>query len=165
MTVKFQVVGIFYSDEIAYDQIKPTKPGEPHLVDVMNAFKAKTKNAPDLANFDFTRDSENIFVIRLAIDHRKPFKGRTGIHYDPGLYQLSQDLTPGKNNAYTVWQYYLFDSQGKAMPVSGEAPITETKIPDGYKIIWRLVEICNGPSPAPKRLYRLAPFEAALAKN
>lgn len=83
----------------------------------------------------------------FATSFTTPVKDLT---YNPGLYTLAESFVPGvtPTSAYTVWQYYLFTSDGTRIPTTspGESYSQQKLfINDALaaRVVWRLVTIAS----------------------
>lgn len=148
MTVKFNVVGIFFSADVDL-----TKTGGNTVADVMNYIQ---RTDPRFRYVSLNAMGNQI-VSTIGYRHTAPFKSRSGIQYPPGPYYLTQSFTTPTPNPYSVWQYYIADRGNVRVPVPSTQSYTKTTVQDGYAIVWRLVTILNGPGNLAKRLRELDP--------
>lgn len=152
MAINLSIVGIFYSN----NSFNPGG-GSPTVQDVMNGVRQNDRN---FFYTMVTAPGGNIIVDSIGAFQPAPFKGRTGIMYPRGIYRLAQSFTSPIPNPYTVWQYYLFDQNGKRAPVPANLSFTKQTVQDGWSIVWRLVTICSGPLTVSPRLREMLPDEA-----
>lgn len=147
MTVSLRVVGIFF--------ILRDIPYEPNLT-----VKKVLEQARNLSNGNF--DFEETVGVREGVEVRSP-SSFTAIYtdavtspssqmrYPAGAYKLSECLS---GSPYTVWQYYIKNSNGLQINTSGKfVPYddpAEAIVPDGGSVIFRLLQILareTGPVP------------------
>lgn len=149
MEVKLQVVGIFYSQSFDI-----TDPG----ATVKTLLDAAVDNPGATANkFSYSTNSpkkkgadEKTFLSSFLVSYPNGVESRVlERKYPAGTYQLGEHVT--ERPAYTVWQYYMFDKDGKFVnPENKATPFVEQKLvfPDAdgnevkvARVSWRLVSI------------------------
>lgn len=147
MTVKLQVVGIFYrNDNIVI----------PSGATVKDVLDAAVKSPGDGQMFTYTQtpvaQSSYHSVTSFTATYQDGVNSIvSGKHYPSGEYFLSENLN---GNPYSVWQYYLFDENNQYVNSNSgvvyfDAPNATVK--DGWTVIWRLVNILSGPHQAPRK--------------
>lgn len=148
MTVKLQVVGIFYRNE---NIIVPS--GGAIVKDVLDA---AVKSPGDGQMFTYTQtpvaQSNNHSVTSFTATYQDGVdSGVLHKHYPRGEYFLSENL---HGNPYSVWQYYLLDEKNQQVNRnSGVVYFDDPRaiVKDGWTVIWRLVNILSGPHEAPRK--------------
>jgi hypothetical protein len=91
------------------------------------------------------------------------------------MYYLEESSTG--QAPYSIWQYYIFDANGRVVGPQSDYPIDPTNpgggtiyyfdsvgatVPEGGSLVWRLVAIPNAPhSPSPLALSRMTLTPAA----
>lgn len=140
MTITLRTVGVFYRADINLGPTGGT------VKDIMDA---ALKNDPtvvtpyypgsslDIKFNDQTTGSPETFVANFTADFVTPV---VKTKYSKGTYKMSEDVTTVP--VYSVWQYYLFDSnnvylnrgKGAIMPVNA-------KVDDGQSVVFRLINI------------------------
>ena len=149
MAITLQVVGIFFNAEI---NVPPT--GDTALnVLIAAQVQAGTKGIPNVSQFNFTRNADTGSLTSFRAKYEAEFHGReTKKAYPPGEYYLAENLNASPS--YTVWQYYIIDANGKSISGNGIVYPQNAQVPDGGKLIWRLVSILPGPTPAARAAER-----------
>jgi hypothetical protein len=143
MAITLQVVGIFFNAAI-----KVSPDGDTAL-NVLQAAQAQASagDIPNVSQFNFTRNADTGSLSSFRAKYESEFNGReTKKAYPPGEYYLAENLNPGPS--YTVWQYYIIDANGKSISGNGIVYPQNAQVPDGGKLIWRLVTILSGPTAA-----------------
>lgn len=158
MDVNLQVVGIFYNSTVSVTAANPT------VRDLLDAAVASPTNPGDhnkASKFAYTTNTSGskVFASSFLAKYNNPVKPRVlkRAPYPPGEYFLDEHLS--QRPAYTVWQYYLFDKDGRYLNEFGEAiPFSEqdlTNVPvagnqkekaDVARVTWRLVQILAAPT-------------------
>lgn len=143
MTINIQCVGIFFGASLALDGPQP-------VLGVLEAARdaAAAGHLPNIAAFNFeTTQAPNQSLVSVAAAYTGPVQGRgVGGSYPAGEYSLTENLNA--RPAYSVWQYYLLDADGK--PLSRGVKFLddpEAIVPADGALIWRLVTILAGPNP------------------
>jgi len=78
----------------------------------------------------------------------------SGLPYAPGEYFLSESLVG--NPSYEVWQFYVFGADGVPIfPNPRISSFIDVHVPDGGRVVWRLVKILSAPNRVPT-VYREA---------
>jgi hypothetical protein len=155
MAITLQIVGLFFKADLNLTT-------DTNVYDVL--VKAHSAaDAGDILNvsqFNFTLGPTG-GVSSFLVKYQKPFNGRElnpPRSYPAGEYYLVENLA--SSPAYTVWQYYLVDADGKNINQGIKFPKDpQAIVPVNGKLIWRLVTILNGPSVAP------APVQNALLSS
>ncbi len=158
MSIKIRVVGILYNNTV-------TLPGGSGTVkQVLDA--ARAQPGPGQF-FGYVASATNpnqpgaISVTAIAARYANPIKSLTsGTIYPAGLYYLAE-ASPG-TSPFSIWQYYIFDKQGRVVGTNGSYPSDPTNpgggtinffntatVPDGGSVVWRLVAIPTKPRPVP----------------
>lgn len=147
-SVSLSVVGIFFSETI---NLTLETAGGFTVASVMATAKgqAATGKLPNVSAFSYL-DNDGM-IKAFSATYKAGFTSKGGKQYPAGQYFLAEDLTDSP--AYTVWQYYVFNAAGveinyKRIPFSDPQVI----VPPGGSVVWRLVSILSGPSPAPRRV-------------
>ena len=157
MEVNLQVVGVFYNSNVTVDGDAPT------VETLLQAAHKTPGNAGDRnpANaFSYSTNTDNgrVFASGFMASFENPVKSRVlgGKTYPAGSYKLAENL--GARPAYTVWQYYMFDKDGRYLNTFGNATpfsmqsLTDVPVPgtketaDVARVTWRLVSILAGPT-------------------
>jgi hypothetical protein len=149
MAITLQVVGIFFNAEINVPSTGDT------ALNVLIAaqMQAGTKGIPNVSQFNFTRNADTGSLTSFRAKYEGEFKGReTNNSYPPGEYYLAENLNASPS--YTVWQYYIIDANGKSISGNGIVYPQNAQVPDGGKLIWRLVSILPGPTAAARAAER-----------
>lgn len=150
MSIQLQVVGLFYNAQIDIDPAGKT------VKDLMDAAKANPQGAAGSINsaasfnygthFDSPGAPATMSLMSALYDG--PFTSRVEQNqYPAGLYSLKESFDPQQaKGVYTVWQYYLFDADGKFINRTPPATsFTEQPLDGVAKVTWRLVTILGGP--------------------
>lgn len=146
MTITVQVVGVFFKAELT------ELDADTQVLDVLNETKRAVANGlvPNVLDFGFRDDGRSL--VSFQATYKESFTGRVTKHvYDPGQYFLTEDTTT--KPAYTVWQYYIVNPDGTNL--SGGVRFLNdptAMVPNGGKLIWRLVSILAEPSAVPKAI-------------
>ncbi|MEM9046482.1 MAG: hypothetical protein AAGC81_17505 [Pseudomonadota bacterium] len=158
MAVTLRVVGIFFQTDVSFDSSIQT------VKDVMDAARDASV-VDDKYTFNYLATSQlltagsggssNPSVTAFYAKQPPTFTSViSGIEYSGGDYFLSESMV--KNPGYSVWQYYVFDQDGNFVPRPVPTQtFAEASVLDGYKIIWRLVNILAGANDIPT-VYRKA---------
>jgi len=156
MAISLRIVGIFYSTKIELAGGSGTvKAVLDAAQDQITAGTSFSYSAVRIGNYE----SPNMF---------RCFK-ETGFQtvansYNSGEYALTEDTST--RPAYTVWQYYIRDADGKAVNSSGKfVPYDDPELAvvhDGQSVIWRLVTIVapTGNSANPRYQKAIAQIES-----
>lgn len=155
--VTLDVTGFYFSQTVDV-------PEGASVEDVMLQAERDTRNDPErefsfVPMFKGTKKFLQTITVNWKVEaesRQQPANpGEPRRKYPAGVYIFDDELgSPVRNNLALVWQYYIFDETGalltadrKIVPFSetntGENPIV---FKDGYKVVWRLVAICTGPS-------------------
>lgn len=161
MSIKLRVVGILYNNIV-------TLPGggSGTVKQVMDA--ARGQSGPG-RYFGYVASAANpaqpgaISVTAIAARYANPVTSVTsGKIYPAGLYYLAE--TSARNSQLSIWQYYIFDSQGRVVGPNDSYPSDPTNpgggkinffnaataiVPDGGSVVWRLVAIPTTPRAVP----------------
>lgn len=146
MDVNLQVVGIFYNVNLSMPDSGAT------VKDLMDAAQA-TPNPAGSKNgasaFSYTPHSINgapDTMYGMSATYESDFSSRVLENvYPAGTYALNESFDPGSSaNKYSVWQYYMFDADGKFVNTTNEAQPFSTQSLDGIaRVSWRLVTILS----------------------
>ena len=151
MTIELNVVGIFFDQHV---ELGPSL-GQT-VKSVMDLAAMQSKDPI----FRYTSLESGKIVNSITALHLHNFKSRTQKEYKKGIYHLCQTFTDPTPNPYSVWQYYIFDATGKRVPVPAERSYTASTVEDGWKVVWRLVTVCNAPTGMSRRMQHLLPADA-----
>lgn len=158
MDVNLQVVGIFYNSTVAVPAPNPT------VGDLLDAAMVTPSAAGDrnpASKFAYTTNTSggSVFASSFLAKYDNPVQPRVlnRAPYAPGEYFLDEHLSA--RPAYTVWQYYLFDKDGRYLNEFGTAtPFSQQSLvgvpvagnqndkADVARVTWRLVQILAGPT-------------------
>lgn len=150
MPISLRIVGIFYRTDIEM-------PDGGSVKDVLDAAQSQISAGTSFTYSSVTTNgntSPNMF----RAFYEAPFtSGASGLQYPNGEYMLAEDLLA--RPAYTVWQYYIFDAQGRFINRDkGFIPFDDpelAKVEDGQSVTWRLVSVLAPPDrPGAARLER-----------
>lgn len=148
-TAKLEVVGIFYNEDISFDEEGIT------VLELM-------KRAKMQGDFDFALEAtpnlpdENKSVLSIACTKQQDFQTRGGGKNErrAGVYRIVEDRS--SPNIVVAWQYYILDNSVPDLPplqddgrrISRTAIGSKFKAPgqselvrDGFTVIWRCVAI------------------------
>jgi hypothetical protein len=160
MPIKLRVVGILYNNVV-------TLPGGSGTVkQVLDAARVQPGSGQC---FGYVASATNpcqpgaISVTAIAARYTKPIKSVTsGKIYPAGLYYLAE--TYAGSSSLSIWQYYIFDKQGRVVGANDKYPSDPTNpgggkinffnaataiVPDGGSLVWRLVAIPTQPRSVP----------------
>ncbi|RVU18667.1 hypothetical protein [Methylobacterium oryzihabitans] len=156
MTISLRVVGIFYDRSDIPDS------GTQTVKDVLD-YAVKNPGSKDLPSDNFKyitsitdpgalmKPSVSAFFSNYASNFTSPTSRLT---YLRGEYFLSESLV--ENPSYEVWQFYVFDANGVPMiPTPRISSFVDVQVPDGGRVVWRLVKILAAPNRVPT-VYRTA---------
>jgi hypothetical protein len=160
MSIKLRVVGILYNNIVTLPS------GSGTVKQVLDA--ARVQSGPG-RYFGYVAGATNpsqpgtISVTAIAARYTQPVKSVTsGKIYPAGLYYLAE--TSAGISQLSIWQYYIFDSQGRVVGPNDSYPIDPTNpgggkinffndftaiVPDGGSLVWRLVAIPTTPRAVP----------------
>ena len=149
MPITLRVVGIFYSTTVDLADVTPQR-----ILD-----EAEKSPGPLATKFTYT-DSEGsdgfLSVTGFSATYpnivKSPVSDRT---YPAGEFSLNEDMNACP--AYTVWQYYTADSEGRPLSFGDGIKSfanTDVKVPANGFLTWRLVSILRGPNPMAKAMAR-----------
>ena len=150
MTISLRVVGIFYRTDVDL-------PGGGSVKDVLDAAQSQITAGTSFTYSAVTTNgttSPNMFRAFYEASFKS---GASGLQYPSGEYMLAEDLY--SRPAYTVWQYYIFDSEGRFINrdkgfIPFDDPV-KAKVEDGQAVTWRLVSVLAPPDrPGAARLER-----------
>ncbi|MEL7129768.1 MAG: hypothetical protein AAGK23_09490 [Pseudomonadota bacterium] len=141
--VTLEIVGIYYREEIEFE-------GE--SVNVLELMEIARNNGTGLDyNLDAERrlgEGRSMASISNRFDKGKVSRG--GKFRNPGVYCIEE--TKREAGDYVVaWQYYILDKKNKRIsatkPGDGfKTPELSEPVKDGYKVIWRCVQIALLPT-------------------
>jgi len=142
MAIHLRVVGIFYRTAVELEG------GCGTVKDVLVAAQEQIAGGTSFSFFPVTGpngiESPRTFRAFYESSFVSPASGMT---YSEGEYILSEQL---EGNPYTVWQYYIFDANGRFINRDkGFIAYDDKKlalVEDGQSVTWRLVTILNGPT-------------------
>ena len=159
MDINLQIVGIFYNSTVTVTTASPTVKT---LLDAAISTPSTPNDRNEASRFSYTINATpggaNFASSFLAV-YDAPVKSRVlgnGTTYPAGEYFLDEQLSA--RPAYTVWQYYLFDAEGRYLNEYGKAtPFDQqalTGVPlaigsghaDVARVTWRLVTILGQPT-------------------
>jgi hypothetical protein len=160
ITVSCDVIGIFFkakgvqineSDTIEdlLNALKNNIASGNHYESMANHFGYISNNDP-LVNGPTKNMGNGKSIVAFAVSYPNGVTSSTsGVKYPSGSYYLAENnVTYPK---YSVWQYYVFDSNGNFRENNTRLQSYSTKVlKDGDKVIWRLVEILGGPNIIPQ---------------
>lgn len=155
MTVSCRIVGIYFNAEnLPYTQDMTVQ----ELMD--NIAKDPGLGGSGASNFGYIANQDILTtggasVVAFAARYPQGVTSLTSkTKYVAGDYYLSEQNVGAPR--YSVWQYYIFDKDGKFEPNPKPLQSFSTRIlDDGDTVIWRLVEILSGPNTVP-RVYQSA---------
>lgn len=152
MAVSLNIVGVFFSADV-------NVPGgtQPTVKTVMDTAQTQTRSGPVIFAYTAMGAGDQDVVNSIMAFHRVPFTSRSGKSYPTGIYRLGQTFTTPTPNPYSVWQYYLFDQNNNRVAIPGQPSYAATAVKDGWKIVWRLVTICNAPTGISRRMQHVLP--------
>ena len=136
MAIGLRVVGIFYRTSVEL-------PDGGSVKDVLDAATAQiTPGQP----FSYSTESTNGYASpsKFRVFKEAAFISEaSGIEYPSGEYMLGEDLLA--RPAYTVWQYYIFDADGRFINrdkgfIPFDDPV-KARVEDGQSVTWRLVSV------------------------
>jgi hypothetical protein len=167
MDIQLQVVGIFYNVKLTIPETGQT------VKDVMDAAIANpggiggSVNGAAAFNYGTHLDSPGAVATMSLISatYANQFQSRVlGNFYDPGLYALKESFDPQvPKNQYTVWQYYLFDADGKFVKGDPAEESFVTRSVEGVsRVTWRLVSILGGPTAVNSEMNTLSARNSAI---
>lgn len=152
MAITLNVVGVFFTIDVNIP------PGPTATVKaVMDAAEAQTRRGPVVFSYTALGAGNQSIVNSIMALHTVPFQSRSKKPYPKGIYRLGQTFTTPTPNPYSVWQYYIFDEKNNRVPIPGQPSYAVTTVKDGYKIVWRLVTICNAPTGLSHRMQHILP--------
>ena len=151
MDVQLQVVGLFYNVMLTLPESGQT------VKDVMDAAMANPRGNSGSINgakaFKYGTHLDARFATAtmsgMSTNYDAKFQSRVLTnYYDAGIYTLAESFDPTMPKAkYSVWQYYLFDQDGKFMPgQTVEESFVTRPIDNVSRVTWRLVTILGGPT-------------------
>ncbi len=157
MDINLQIVGIFYNSTVTVTTASPTVKT---LLDAAVSTPSGCDDRNPASRFAYTINATpggpNFASSFLAV-YDAPVKSRVlTTTYPAGEYFLDEQLST--RPAYTVWQYYLFDAEGRYLNEYGKAtPFdqqTLTGVPlaigsghaDVARVTWRLVTVLGQPT-------------------
>lgn len=154
MSISLRIVGIFYRN----DRIDDTAGTVFGVLDAARSDPGAT--IPECDRFEFSPgDGENI--TSFSANYRSAIASTVSDReYPPGEYFLSENLSALP--AYSVWQYYIRDKDGvditrqrtrrdNRVGLSNIKPIDQVKVLEDEAVIFRLLQILNGPAASPWR--------------
>ncbi|MET1416817.1 hypothetical protein ABVF61_31470 [Roseibium sp. HPY-6] len=141
MAISLRVVGIFYRSDVEL-------PSGGSVKDVLDAASAQITPGNSFSYSTVTTNgmtSPNMFRAFYEASFKS---GSSGIEYPSGEYMLAEDLLA--RPAYSVWQYYIFDADGKFINRDkGFVPFDDSanaRVEDGQSVTWRLVNVLAEPT-------------------
>jgi len=146
--ITVQVVGVFFYQEIDL-------PEDQEQVQVKDVLDACQRLAPagrltnvELFQYKLDKTAPTAMVHSFNVKYKGGFESRVkDASYPSGEYYLAQNTNA--RPAYSVWQYYIFDKDGRAVrdwkKVESFASPNAT-VPAGGKLVWRLLNILAGPN-------------------
>jgi len=141
MAITLRVVGIFYRTTVEL------KNGDGTVKEVLDAARDKV----GFNTFNYMKKgsgaTESPFLFRAF--YEADFKSEaSGITYSKGAYSLAESEN-FNTNPYSVWQYYIFDKDGKFLNKDkGFVPYNDpvkAVVKDGQSVTWRLVNVLSEP--------------------
>ena len=155
MAISLRIVGTFYRN----DNIDPADAST--VFEVLQAASANPGGTlTQCDRFDFTPKNGQDITSFLA-NYTQPVPSTVSSNsYGPGPFYLSENLTT--KPAYSVWQYYILDADGKDVTrartrISNKAglsnikPIGAVQVNDKEKVIFRLLNILADTNSPPQR--------------
>lgn len=140
MTIGVRVVGIFYRFDVEL-------PKGGTVEDVLDAAEAQTTAGTSFTYSTVTTRSQTSPNMFRAFYERPFISKASGQEYPSGEYMLAENLHA--RPAYTVWQYYIFDKDGKFINRNkGFVPFDHPEnafVEDGQSVIWRMVSVLAPP--------------------
>lgn len=160
MPITLRIVGIFYNRCDIPDR------GEQKVKDVLD-YAVENPGAEKLpaSNFKYItgvtepgplgpKPSVTAFFSKYDSEVTSP---TSQLPYAAGEYFLSESLVG--NPTYEVWQFYVFGADGVPIlpvpPASRIVSFVDFDVPDGGRVVWRLVKILAAPNRVPT-VYRKA---------
>lgn len=157
MPITLRIVGIFYNRSDIPDK------GQQKVKDVLD-YAVENPGAPGLPSSNFKyisgvtepgalgrKPSVTAFFSQYDSEVTSP---TSKLPYEPGEYFLSESLVGNPN--YEVWQFYIFGADGvPILPNPRISSFVDVDVPDGGRVVWRLVRILAAPNRVPT-VYRKA---------
>lgn len=157
MAISLRIVGIFYNRSDIPDN------GAQTVKDVLD-YAVANPAAPGLPSSNFKyitgvsepgalgrKPSVTAFFSEYEAEVISP---TSQLPYAPGEYFLPESLV--ENPSYEVWQFYVFDPDGvPILPDPRISSFVDVPVPDGGRVVWRLVKILASPNTVPT-VYRQA---------
>lgn len=157
MPITLRIVGIFYNRSDIPDR------GQQKVKDVLD-YAVENPSAPCLPSNNFKyitgvtepgalgrKPSVTAFFSNYESEVTSP---TSQLPYAPGEYFLSESLVG--NPSYEVWQFYIFGADGvPILPNPRISSFVDVDVPDGGRVVWRLVKILAAPNRVPT-VYRQA---------
>lgn len=157
MPITLRIVGIFYNRSDVPDK------GQQKVKDVLD-YAVQNPGAPNLPSNNFKyitgiteqgalsgKPSVTAFFSNYVSEVTSP---TSLLPYAPGEYFLTESLVG--NPSYEVWQFYVFGADGTPIfPDPRLSSFTDVDVPDGGRVVWRLVKILAAPNRVPT-VYRQA---------
>lgn len=160
MTIKLRIVGIYYNNNVELGGSATVK----QVVDAAVANPGANKSFGYVPGPRGMQGNGSMSITAFYANYENSIISESsGLRKKSGEYYLSENLTAG-----TVWQFYMFDKEGRVLSLKqqpADNPTTPTGgdfdyfdsadaiVPDGGAVVWRLVKLLFEPN-APSSIER-----------